>query len=91
VFAKLYDVGPDGSKTLVNKLISPVRVTDVTKPVHIELPGIVHLVPAGHSLQLVLASTDAAYKNAYSVQPVTVTANPVTPATLRIPVYSTSG
>ncbi len=86
VFAKLYDVAPGRSKTLVNKLISPVRVTDVTKPVHIELPGIVHRVLAGHRLQLVLASTDAAYKNAYSVQPVTVTANPAALATLRIPI-----
>ena len=86
VFAKLYDLAPDGTKTLVNKLISPVRVADVTKPVHIELPGIVHRVPAGHRLQLVLASTDAAYKNAYTVQPVTVSANLLTPATLRIPV-----
>jgi len=86
-FAKLYDVAPDGSKTLVNKLISPVRVTDVTKPVHIELPGIVHRVGARDRLQLVLASTDAAY----AVQPVTVTASTVTPATLRIPVYSAAG
>lgn len=86
VFAKLYDVAPDGSKTLVNKLISPVRVTDVGKRVHIELPGIVHRVVAGDRLQLVLASTDAAYKNAYSVQPVTVTANPAELATLRIPI-----
>lgn len=86
VFAKLYDIAPDGSKTLVNKLISPVRVADVTKPVHIELPGIVHRVPAGHRLQLVLASTDAAYKNAYSVQPVTVSVSLLTPARLQIPV-----
>jgi len=86
LFAKLYDVAPDGSRTLVNKLISPVRVTDVGKPVHIELPGIVHRVPAGDRLQLVLASTDAAYKNAYSLQPVTVTANPAELATLRIPI-----
>ncbi|HEX7536157.1 MAG TPA: CocE/NonD family hydrolase [Dermatophilaceae bacterium] len=42
--------------------------------------------PAGHRLRLVLASTDAAYKNAYAVQPVTVTANPLAPAVLRIPV-----
>ena len=86
LFAKLYDVAPDGSKTLVNKLISPVRVADVSKSVHIELPGIVHRVAAGHRLQLVLASTDAAYKNAYALQPVTVTANQLSPATLRIPV-----
>lgn len=86
VFAKLYDIAPDGSTSLVNKLISPVRVADVTRPVHIELPGIVHRVPAGHRLRLVLASTDAAYKNAYTVQPVTVTADPLAPAVLRIPV-----
>lgn len=34
VFAKLYDVAPAGSKTLLNRLISPVRVADVTKLVH---------------------------------------------------------
>ena len=86
VFAKLYDVTPDGTKTLVHKLISPVRVADVTQRVHIELPAIVHRVDAGHRLQLVLASTDAAYKNAYAVQPVTVRASPLAPATLSIPV-----
>ena len=86
VFAKLYDIAPDGSKTLVHKLISPVRVADVTQPVHIELPAIVHRVDAGHRLQLVLASTDAAYKNAYAVQPVTVRASPLAPATLSLPV-----
>ncbi|MHB8186552.1 MAG: alpha/beta fold hydrolase [Dermatophilaceae bacterium] len=88
VFAKLYDVAPDGSQLLVNKLIAPVRVADVTKAVHIELPGIVHHVAPGHVLRLVLASTDAAYKNAYAVQPVTVSANPLAPAVLRIPVVS---
>ncbi|NYG07510.1 ABC-2 type transport system ATP-binding protein [Phycicoccus badiiscoriae] len=86
VFAKLYDVAPDGTKTLVHKLISPVRVADVTQPVHIELPAIVHRVAAGHRIELVLASTDAAYKNAYAVQPVTVHASPLTPATLSLPV-----
>ena len=85
VFAKLYDVAPDGTQLLVHKLISPVRVADVTQPVHIELPAIVHRVEAGHRLRLVLASTDAAYKNAYAVQPVTVHASPTEPATLSIP------
>jgi ABC-2 type transport system ATP-binding protein len=86
VFAKLYDIAPDGSKSLVHKLISPVRVADITQPVHIELPAVVHRVDPGHRLQLVLASTDAAYKNAYAVQPVTVRASPTAPATLSIPV-----
>jgi ABC-2 type transport system ATP-binding protein len=86
VFAKLYDVAPDGTKTLVNRLISPVRVADVTQPVHIELPGIVHRVAAGHRIELVLASTDAAYKNAYAVQPVTVHASATEPAAFSLPV-----
>ncbi len=86
VFAKLYDLAPDGSKTLVHRLISPVRVADVTQPVHIELPAVVHHIEAGHRLQLVLASTDAAYKNAYAVQPVTVRASPLAPAVLSLPV-----
>lgn len=86
VFAKMYDVAADGTKTLVHKLISPVRVADVTQPVHIELPAIVHRVPAGHRIQLVLASTDAAYKNAYAVQPVTVRASPLAPAAFSLPV-----
>ena len=86
VFAKLYDVGPDGTLTLVNRLISPVRVADVTKPVHIELPGIVHQVPAGHHLQLVLASTDGAYRNATTAQPVRVTVDPANPPRLTVPI-----
>ena len=85
VFAKLYDVAPDGTITLVNRLISPVRVPDVTKPVHIELPGIVHQVPAGDHLELVLASTDAAYRNAATAQPVSVTIDPLSPPKLLIP------
>jgi ABC-2 type transport system ATP-binding protein len=85
VFAKLYDVAPDGSKTLVHKLISPVRVADVAQPVHIELPAAVHRFEAGHRLQLVLASTDAAYKNAFAVQPVSVHTSPAAPMSLSLP------
>jgi len=86
VFAKLYDVAPDGSQVLVHKLVSPVRVADVTQRVRIELPALVHRVETGHRLRLVLAATDAAYKNAYAVQPVTVHADPLAPSALTLPV-----
>ncbi len=72
VFAKLYDVAPDGTITLWNRLISPTRVLDVTKPVHIELPGTVQLWRAGHRIRLVLAASDAAYAGNVPVFPVTV-------------------
>ncbi|MEV5342886.1 hypothetical protein AB0K93_31090 [Streptomyces sp. NPDC052676] len=33
LFAKLYDIAPDGARTLVHRLVAPVRVPDVTEPV----------------------------------------------------------
>ncbi len=85
VFAKLYDVAPDGSVTLVNRLISPTRVPDVGRAVHLELPGLVRRVAAGHRLRLVLAATDAAYKNAPVPQPVQVVVDPASPPVLTLP------
>jgi ABC-2 type transport system ATP-binding protein len=86
LFAKIYDVAPDGTKTLVNRLISPTRVADVTRPVQIQLPGVVHLYAAGHVLQVVVSATDAAYRNNALVQPVTVLTSPAAPGTLFLPV-----
>jgi predicted acyl esterase len=90
LFAKIYDIAPDGSKTLVHRLISPARVADVTKPVTIDLPGVVHRYDAGHKLQVVIAATDAAYRNNKVVQPVTVTTTPGAPGTLTLPVLGSS-
>src|SRR4029078_1768243 len=45
LFAKIYDVAPDGTQKLQNRLISPVRVADVTKPVGVTLPGGVQQFP----------------------------------------------
>ena len=61
LFAKVYDVAPDGSKVLKNRLIAPQRVADVTKPVTVRLPGIVHRFATGHRIQLVVAASDFAY------------------------------
>lgn len=86
LFAKIYDVAPDGTKTLVHRLVSPTRVPDVTKPVTVELPGVVHRYEAGHRLSVVVAATDAAYRNNKVVQPVTVLTSPDDPGVLRLPV-----
>jgi predicted acyl esterase len=90
LFAKIYDVAPDGSKTLVNRLVSPTRVADVTAPVQLELPGVVHRYAAGHRVSLVLAATDAAYRNNKVVTPVTVVTSPADPGVLRLPVLASS-
>ncbi|WP_285751304.1 CocE/NonD family hydrolase [Lentzea sp. NBRC 105346] len=72
LFAKLYDVAPDGTVTLQHRLISPARV-DPAKPVHVELPGVVKKWQAGHSIRVVVAASDAAY--AGNVVPIPVTVN----------------
>jgi ABC-2 type transport system ATP-binding protein len=72
LFAKIYDVGPDGSVELPHRLISPVRLADVTKPVTVELPAIVHRFAPGHRLAVVLAAGDLAYRGSTLPQPVTV-------------------
>jgi hypothetical protein len=91
VFAKLYDVAPDGTKTLHNRLISPVRIADVTKKVEIELPGVVQRWDKGHRIQLVLAASDTAYNGNTAVLPVTIAANPADPGALTLPVLSGPG
>ncbi|MFF4379010.1 alpha/beta fold hydrolase [Kitasatospora sp. NPDC001547] len=74
LFAKLYDVGPDGKAVLPQQLAAPLRVTgaDAGRTVTVALPTVDHAFPAGHRVRLVLASTDLAY------------ASPVEPATYRV-------
>jgi ABC-2 type transport system ATP-binding protein len=86
LFVKVYDIAPDGTVNLVHRLISPVRVLDATKPIHVQLPGIVHRFAKGHTIKLVIAATDGAYRNASPLQPVTVTTSAANPTTLTLPV-----
>jgi hypothetical protein len=88
LFAKLYDVAPDGSRTLVKDLVAAARVPDVTKPTRITLPGIVHRFDTGHRVQLVLSAADATYKGMGLGGPVTVVDDPAAPNTLTLPVVS---
>ncbi len=85
LFAKLYDVAPDGSKTLVNRLVAPVRVPDVTRPFTVELPAVVHRYETGHRLELVIAASDTAYSGNRGVKPVTVASAPGDTGTLELP------
>jgi ABC-2 type transport system ATP-binding protein len=91
LFAKLYDVAPDGTRTLHHRLISPVRVADVTEPVTVALPAVVQRFPAGHRISVVLAASDAAYAGNQLVQPVTVRTGPSRPGVLRLPLTTALG
>ncbi|MGV9250038.1 CocE/NonD family hydrolase [Streptomyces sp. NPDC003697] len=86
LFAKLYDVAPDGTQTLVHRLVAPVRVPDVTRPFTVTLPGIVHRYEPGHRLRFVIAGSDDAYLGNRGVKPVTVVSAPGDTGVLRLPV-----
>ncbi|MFI6207846.1 CocE/NonD family hydrolase [Streptomyces sp. NPDC051041] len=86
LFAKLYDVAPDGTRTLVHRLVAPVRVPDVTKGFTVTLPGIVHRYDKGHRLRFVIAASDGAYFGNRGIKPVTVVSAPDDTGVLRLPV-----
>ena len=86
LFAKVYDIAPDGSKVLKNRLISPLRVTDTNQLVTLRLPGIVHRFATGHRIQVAVAASDAAYAGNTLPQPVAVMSGPASGSTLGLPV-----
>jgi len=86
LFAKVYDIAPDGTRTLKNRLVSPIRIADVRKPLHVELPGVVQRFAAGHRVQLVFATGDAAYAGNALAHTVTVLTDGGNPGVLRLPV-----
>ncbi|OLR94586.1 alpha/beta fold hydrolase [Actinokineospora bangkokensis] len=66
LFAKLYDVGPDGTRTLPASAVSAFRVPRLPadgSPVEVtvSLPGIVRPIEAEHRVELAVATTDQAY------------------------------
>ncbi|MFE9421815.1 alpha/beta fold hydrolase [Kitasatospora sp. NPDC006697] len=83
LFAKLYDLAPDGKTTLPQQLAAPLRVTGADAPggrtVTVRLPAVDYSFPAGHRLRLTLASTDLAY------------ASPAEPATYKVAVSGAIG
>jgi predicted acyl esterase len=72
LFPKLYDVAPDGSASVINQLVAPVRVADPTRPVEVTMPAIVHRFAPGHQVRLVVASGDLNYRGGLATAPVTV-------------------
>ncbi|MBG6139147.1 alpha/beta fold hydrolase [Longispora fulva] len=77
LFAKLYDVSPNGQASLPNGLVAPVRLSglpaDVSaaQPVKVTLPAISTRVDVGHRVRLVIATSDQSYQG--PVQPVVYT------------------
>jgi len=88
LFGKVFDVAPDGTATLIKRLIAPVRVpaAAVGRAVHIQLLGFAHRFAAGHSVRLVLAATDQTSYNSPVSDQITVMTGPG--STFSLPVDS---
>ncbi|CAM3391840.1 alpha/beta fold hydrolase [Kibdelosporangium persicum] len=61
LFAKLYDVSGDGSRTLPASAVSPLRITQLPAEVTVTLPGIVRPIEAEHRIEVAVTTTDQAY------------------------------
>jgi ABC-2 type transport system ATP-binding protein len=65
LFGKAYDVAPDGTATLLHRLIAPVRIPSsaLSNPVDLKLLGFAHRFGSQHRLRLTLSTTDATSYN----------------------------
>ncbi|MDN5744560.1 MAG: ABC transporter ATP-binding protein [Nocardioidaceae bacterium] len=84
VFVKVVDIGPDGKAQLINGLEAPVRIADVSKPVTVQVPAIVHQFDKGHRLGLMVAGGSINYRG--GVLPALVTVDSGAGQTLSLPV-----
>jgi predicted acyl esterase len=60
LYGKTYDVAPNGTATLIHRLIAPARIPSaaLARPVDLKLLGFAHRFAVGHRVRLVLATTD---------------------------------
>jgi ABC-2 type transport system ATP-binding protein len=89
LFAKLYDVAPNGQRALPGGGVAPLRVSNLPADgtpveVTVALPGIVRAVEPGHRLHVVVSTTDQAY--AVAPQPAVYTVALASAAGLSVPV-----
>ena len=84
LFGKVYDMAPDGSATLIHRLIAPARIPGdaLGAPVELKLLGFAHRFAAGHAVRLTLASTDSTSHNATVADVITVLSGPGSTFTL---------
>jgi predicted acyl esterase len=72
LFVRVADVAPDGTATLIHGLEAPIRVPDVSRPVTVRVPAIVHRFAAGHAIRLTFAGGSPNYRGGVSATPVTI-------------------
>ena len=87
LFTKLYDVAPDGTATLIKRMVAASRIPADRLPgaVEVRLPAVVHRFETGHAARLVVATTDDSYRNAPVADRIALTTLGEDPAVLRLP------
>ncbi|HUS23196.1 MAG TPA: CocE/NonD family hydrolase C-terminal non-catalytic domain-containing protein, partial [Aeromicrobium sp.] len=78
IYAKAWDVAPDGTAALINRQIAPARIptSALSAPAEIKLIGFAHRFAAGHSFRLTLATTDQTSYNNPVADAITITTGP---------------
>ncbi len=87
-FVKLYDQAPGGDATLIQRSVTPVRLTDVPATVDLDLADLAHRLAPDHRLRLTIATTDQAFANLTEPAEVTIATGPDA-AVLRVPTVPT--
>lgn len=72
LFAKIADVAPDGTSTIVRNLVAPVRVPDARKPFSVTLPAFAHRFESGHRIRLIVAGGSTNYRGGLVPMPVSI-------------------
>lgn len=78
LFAKLYDVEPNGAATLIHRLIAPARIPAAMagRVVTIKLLAVAHRFLPGHRIRVQLCTTDATSYNNATPDTITVASGP---------------
>ena len=74
LFLSVVDIAPDGTRSMIDQTIAPVRVPDVTKAFTVNLPALVHRFEPGHRVGLVVAGSSVNYRGNLVPRIVTISA-----------------
>lgn len=72
LYAKVYDLAPDGTRVLIAKQVGAARISDLTRLNTLVLPGIVHQFDSGHRVVLEIAGTDPNHRGSLVPQSATL-------------------
>jgi predicted acyl esterase len=73
VFARIQDIAPDGTRTTVGRLVTPMRVTGSRGLVEANLAAIAHRFPKGHRVALTVSGGSVNFRGTLEPTPIVIT------------------